>query len=131
MQNRKNSILVVDDEEIIARLVRHVAGAAGIGVESASTCAECRSLLQAGAFDLAFMDVHLPDGDGIDLIRDLMESHPGTAVIAISGGLTREEEIRIRKLRVSLCLIKPFSLAEIRSVITHAAERNGWSASME
>ena len=116
-------VLVVDDEKLVADLFRHLIEAAGHLVEIAGSCKEALRILSEGSFDLAFLDVQLPDGNGTELIGRVKAFSPDTDIVAMTGGVSREQEIEIREHRVIFFLIKPFTLQEVQSIIEHAARR--------
>ncbi len=67
------SVLVVDDDFRVANLHAEIVAAipAFTVVATANTVAAARGYIGEGAFDLALVDVYLPDGSGIDLVRDI------------------------------------------------------------
>jgi DNA-binding NarL/FixJ family response regulator len=83
-------ILIVDDHPLIIEAITAVVTAAfpGFSTISATSASELRSLLgnvQANAkIDVAFIDLHLPDADGVDLIKELNDKHD-VPVIGLSG----------------------------------------------
>jgi DNA-binding NarL/FixJ family response regulator len=56
-------------------------------VAQAGSLAEARSHAAAAGFDVAVLDLSLPDGNGVDLIADLREANSGVAVLILSAGL--------------------------------------------
>jgi CheY-like chemotaxis protein len=80
------SILVVDDVPEIQQLLATWLKPRGYRVAAASTGSEAVRLLQGERFDLVIADVLMPDGDGLDLIRDIKIAKSGARVLAISGG---------------------------------------------
>src|SRR5258706_14423306 len=83
MANKK--ILIVDDEENIGRSLRMILEREGYAVSLFRTLAEFRAssdVQRAGAF---LLDVRLPDGSGIDLVRWLEQTGVRTPAIMISG----------------------------------------------
>jgi CheY-like chemotaxis protein len=75
-------ILVVEDNPANLLLVRSVLGLAQFQVASAGTIAEARSAIAKSMPDLVLMDVRLPDGDGLELTREL-KTDASTASIPI------------------------------------------------
>jgi two-component system sensor histidine kinase EvgS len=67
-------VLVVEDAEVYAMLLRRAFEAAGWQVETAAGVAEARARLEAGAFDLLLTDLHLPDGDAQDVLAVARQS---------------------------------------------------------
>ena len=64
-------ILLIDDDSRLTAMVGDYLRGHGYDVETAGSLAEGRSRLQVGAFDALVLDLMLPDGDGLDLTREL------------------------------------------------------------
>ena len=77
------SILIVDDEPNILASLKAALGREGYAVEGAADVAAARALL-AEAFDFVLLDVRLPDGDGVDLLAEIMRASPESVVIMMS-----------------------------------------------
>ena len=111
MANSARHLLVVDDEPHIGLVLRPYLEQLGYRVSFARTLDEARSVLRANpATDGVLLDLHLPDGSGLDLLRDLRKKG-GTARLPVLV-LTAEGEDRIlrevRRLGAAL-VTKPFS----------------------
>ncbi|MBR9973552.1 response regulator transcription factor [Magnetospirillum sulfuroxidans] len=79
----KSSLLVVDDDETVRALIVAAAVKAGYRVEQAEDAAGMRAWLATGQIDLVVLDVNLPDGDGLNLTRDL-RTHSDVGVIMVT-----------------------------------------------
>lgn len=104
-------LLVVDDEPHIGLVLRPYLEQLGYRVSFARTLDEARTALRAApATDGLLLDLHLPDGSGLDFLRDL-RAHGGTAGLPVLV-LTAEGEDRVlreaRRLGAAL-VTKPFS----------------------
>ena len=64
-------VLVLDDDPVTRKMISHYFSQEGFVVHEAGTAAECRLLLRPGAFDLIFVDIHLPDANGIEFAREI------------------------------------------------------------
>jgi two-component system OmpR family response regulator len=109
--NSVKHLLVVDDEPHIGLVLRPFLEQLGYRVSFARTLDEARSALRASPpADGLLLDLHLPDGSGLDLLRDLRQ-HDGTATLPVLV-LTAEGEDRVlreaRRLGAAL-VTKPFS----------------------
>lgn len=89
-------ILVVDDEPLLAKLMRTILTNEGWTVTTAGSLSEAKAL--SGPFDVIVADVRLPNGDG----RHLKELHPETPFVAISGFPGERPD-----------LVKPFTPAQL------------------
>ncbi|MGO9834442.1 MAG: response regulator [Polyangiaceae bacterium] len=87
-------VLVVDDSLTVRMDLAEALGAAGLGVVACATAEEARSALSREPFAVAILDVLLPDGDGVDLLREIRSS-PSTARMGVML-LSSEAEVRDR-----------------------------------
>lgn len=78
-------VLVVDDDEPLARVMGRVLRSRGFECDVALTAAEARKLVQANDYALGLLDVKLPDESGYGLLEELRATRPDIAIIMISG----------------------------------------------
>jgi phosphoserine phosphatase RsbU/P len=78
-------LLIVEDEEALARVMARTLRSRGFQAEVALTAAEARELFRANPYSLALLDVRLPDESGYSLLDELRTAQPDTAVVMISG----------------------------------------------
>jgi two-component system, NtrC family, response regulator HydG len=81
----KANILVIDDEESIRFTFEKFLASAGHSVVTAGNCGEARGRIDEGGFDLVFVDIILPDGTGIELLREIRSKRPACPVIMITA----------------------------------------------
>ena len=79
------SILVVDDEENLRRTLALILQHEGYGVMTAASVGEARACLGTGGFDLVFLDLKLPDGDGLSLLPEMRSRYPGMPVLILTA----------------------------------------------
>ena len=106
------TILVVEDEDEIRRFVRLSLQAEGHAVHEAATLQ--RGLIEAGTRrpDLLVLDLGLPDGDGVSLIREL-RSWSAAPVIVLSARSGEADKIRALDAGADDYLVKPFGAGEL------------------
>lgn len=120
------SILVVDDDPEIRRLLSRFLAEQGFRVSAAGSRKEFDTRIADGQFDLVILDVMLPDGSGLDICRSLRSRNPGICIILVTA--LKEEVDRIVGLELGAddYLGKPFSprelVARIRAVLRRAGE---------
>ena len=78
-------ILVVEDEEDVSSFLRYVLESDSFNVETASSIAEARELLKLRVPDAVLLDRGLPDGDGLELCRELGAAGRKPPVLVISS----------------------------------------------
>ena len=107
-------VLIVEDEKQIRRFVRVAVEEDGCQVSEAETMAQ--GLLEAGARqpDLLILDLGLPDGNGIDLIRDL-RGWSDVPVLILSARSQENDKIDALDAGADDYLTKPFSVGELRA----------------
>lgn len=118
------TVLVVDDEPAIRRLVRQLLVAHGYRVVVARSGAEAqRQLAAPPSVDLVLSDVTMPDGDGIDLVRWLMASAASVPIVLMSG---REDAGSIPdevRARCAGFLVKPLTTSTLLMAVHTALDR--------
>lgn len=72
----RRQVLLVDDDEFVRRIVAHMLRQANLEVHAVSTLESARQLLKASLPDLLLLDYLLPDGTGVDLLKELKLSTP-------------------------------------------------------
>src|SRR6187551_2790989 len=121
---RKHRILVVDDEPNIGlslRLILEGEGYSVIVADSVRSFQAQRSLARA---DLYLLDVRLPDGNGIEILRELREGNDLTPVIMISGHATVRDAVEATRSGAFDFLEKPLARDRVLLVIKNALERS-------
>lgn len=78
-------ILVIDDEDPIRNLLARMIELEGYKVWKASDCQNALKLLKAQPFDVVLCDVFLPDGNGVDFIREIKKHRPEAEVILLTA----------------------------------------------
>src|ERR1051326_2308697 len=126
----KGSILIIDDEPEVRESLEELLGSEGYAVDSASTAEGGLKRLDQGNYDLAMLDVNLPDGNGLDLLKDLKRESPDTGVIMITAYDSSQTAFQASKEGAESYVTKPWDneklLLEIRNLLdkTRLKEEN-------
>ncbi len=112
-------ILVVDDEESIRSSLKAALDRRGHETVTAGTCAEGEEYSRAG-FDLIFLDVMLPDGNGVDLLKKTLAKKPDQIVIMISGHADVDTAVDAIRSGAHDFIEKPLSLDRVLITIDNA-----------
>lgn len=108
-------IVIVEDDPSVARLVATVLQREGYSVEHASTITAARKLLDNTEWDLAILDRSLPDGDGMDLCRELKQNDAGIAryVLILTGEASQSAKVESFDGGADDYVTKPFQIPEL------------------
>ncbi|MCX7184548.1 MAG: sigma-54 dependent transcriptional regulator [Nitrosospira sp.] len=113
-------VLVVDDESDILELLELTLVRMGLDVERAMTISDARHLLDSRHFDLCLTDMRLPDGEGLELVRHIVDHCTGLPVAVITAYGTTENAVAALKAGAFDYLAKPVSLEQLRSLVKSA-----------
>ena len=116
-------ILVVDDDESTCRSLRLIFGKKGYEAETAGTGREAMEKAQERFFNLALLDIKLPDMEGIELLAPLKEMHPDTVVIMVTAYASLESAVRALKEGASAYITKPLNMDEVLATVRGALEK--------
>ena len=117
--------LVVDDEPDIRELLELTLQRMNIATQSAENLAQARSLLSKQRFDLCLTDMHLPDGNGIELVEYIQKNVPETPVAMITAHGNMESAIQALKAGAFDFVSKPVDLPVLRNLVGSALKLSG------
>jgi excisionase family DNA binding protein len=117
-------ILVVDDDEQICSLFKDILEEAGHKVNSAGSVERALQSVQDGDYDLVFLDLMLPGGDGAELFGQIKGLKPGLPVTIITG--YPESELMMKALQHGPlgAMMKPFSGSDILNAVNNYVHFN-------
>jgi two-component system nitrogen regulation response regulator GlnG len=115
-------VLIADDEESIRMVLGTALAQAGHDVQTVATGADALAALTGGDFDVAILDIRMPDMSGLDVLERVRGTDPGLIVIMITAQNTMANAIEAMKRGAFNYLTKPFDLDEVRALVTRAAE---------
>jgi two-component system nitrogen regulation response regulator GlnG len=118
----QGTILVADDEELIRRVLADALRELGYTVETADTGAAAWARLQERTFDLAFVDIRMPELYGLDLLERVKAAQLSTPIIIMTGQTTLNNAIEAMKRGAFDYLPKPFDLNEVSALAARALE---------
>lgn len=125
---RTLSVLVVDDEAAIRRFLRSALVAEGFEVTEARDIATARHAISTNQFDIAVLDLGLPDGNGADLITPL-QAAGAPAVIVLSALDDEPRKVAALDAGADDFVSKPFGVAEfmarVRAALRHRVQMQG------
>ncbi|HLP78714.1 MAG TPA: sigma-54 dependent transcriptional regulator [Candidatus Paceibacterota bacterium] len=115
-------IVVLEDDLIVRKNLEHQLRQRRYDVASVSTIADAQDYLNRDNFDLVFLDVRLPDGDGTELLKAIQQKPLKPLVVMTTGFGSVESAVECMKNGAFDYLIKPFSAEQIEVVLKKAEE---------
>ena len=106
-------ILVIEDNELVADAIVRGLGLAGFAVDHAPSAASALTALATEHFDLALLDIGLPDTDGLTLLRHLRGNGMTLPVMVLTARDTLAAKVEALDLGADDFLMKPFEQAEL------------------
>ena len=110
-------LLVADDDEVARELLAEALGREGYRVRLAAGGEECLRLAAAEPFDMALVDLRMPDLDGLGVLKRLAMIQPDLPVVILTAFATIETAIEAVAAGASDYLSKPFRMEEIKIVV--------------
>ena len=124
MRRSLTSILVVDADpdirEALSDMLRHE----GYRVKAVGTGAEALQRIRREHYEVALLDIRLPDLDGLSILRVMKESNPSLPVIVLTGYATVENTIETLVKSAFAYLTKPYNREEIKAILRRAVAVN-------
>lgn len=117
-----DTVLVVDDEPRIRRIVEMALGDRGYRVLTAASAEDAAGTLERETVDVVVTDLQLPGRSGLDLLGDLRQERPGLPVILITAYGTVESAVEAIKAGAFDYVLKPFGVDELESLVARALE---------
>jgi DNA-binding NtrC family response regulator len=116
------SILIVDNEEIIRKMLIRMLQSDGHEVEQAEGAAQAKAILERKPIDLILMDIYMPEMNGLALMKSINEMYSGIQTILISGRHSMDAEDAARRFGAYTFLKKPFTRSELLKIVKNALE---------
>ncbi len=123
MNDNKKRVLVVDDEQLILKIISDILTKEGYEVVIANNCEKAAEYLRTSRIDVVLSDIKMPVKSGIDLLEEIKNKDPNIPVILMTGFASLETAVEAVQNGAFDYLIKPLDYGKLRSVIEHAADR--------
>ena len=118
----RTRVLLVDDEPEICWILSRALGELGYEVVTAESAVTAVAAFEREAPEVVLLDLRLPDGDGLEVLRRIRELDEHAPVVMLTGHGTIESAVRAMKLGAFDYLIKPVHLEEVRVVMDKGLE---------
>jgi DNA-binding NtrC family response regulator len=117
------TVLIVDDEDGVRRLLTHWINSLGYTAKTASDAAAALDVLKSSEVAVAVCDIRMPGNDGVWLIDQVRKEYPATAVVIATGLPDMAPTVTLQS-GVAGYLIKPFERQDLATVLNHAMMPN-------
>jgi two-component system response regulator PilR (NtrC family) len=124
MSARSPRVLVVDDEADLRELLELTLLKMGLDVDSAATLAEARALLAGMEYQLVLTDMRLPDGLGLELVREIATTCKNTPVAVVTAFGSADNAVVALKAGAFDYISKPVALDQLRLMVQSALRLN-------
>ncbi len=116
--NRTARILAVDDDENIRKVIAAILEDEGYIVESVGTAKEAMEKSKRRFYNLALIDIRLPDMEGIELLTKFKETTPRMRKVIVTGYPTLQNAVDAVNKGADAYIIKPFDVKTVLKIIT-------------
>ncbi|MFG1432930.1 response regulator transcription factor [Xanthobacter sp. V2C-4] len=116
------SIILVEDNDVLRKSISEYLRLRGVDVTEAASGSECRAHLIHGSYDIAVLDVNLPDTSGFDLAAQL-SAHGDMGIIMLTARARRDDRIHGYQQGADLYFTKPVDSEELALAITNLTRR--------
>lgn len=111
------SVLIVDDNDDLRFSLSGVVRRESFNAETAASGTEALEIINSQIIDLVFLDIGLPDGDGIELISPIKEIAPDIGIVMLTGINDAKTAVDSLKAGALDYIVKPFDIIEFKSVL--------------
>ena len=111
------SILVVDDDAEVRKTLSSILSKEGYSVETAENGKQATKISEKSRFDVALIDIKLPDMEGTELLHRLKENQPHMVKIVITGFPTLENAMETVNEGADGYILKPFDVEKLLEMI--------------
>jgi K+-sensing histidine kinase KdpD len=119
----KDSILIVDDDLDFQEIIRLILEKKGYEFGAAPSASEATARLKERFYNVAILDISLPDADGTELLSQILEMHPDIIAVMLTGHSSVQNAIKSLNRGAFAYLEKPVDTDNLLSVIEHGLER--------
>ena len=121
---KQKSILVVDDDKSILRILTRILQKQGYNTRTAETGREAEEEINNQSYDLALIDVKLPDTDGVDLLQKMQATRPNMIKIILTGFASMDNGIKALNAGADAYLVKPVEPTELLKILKEKFEEH-------
>ncbi|HEX6177614.1 MAG TPA: diguanylate cyclase, partial [Thermoanaerobaculia bacterium] len=107
------AVVLVEDDPNVAQLLGRCLDLAGCSARTAGSMEAARRILRETEWDLVLLDRALPDGDGVDLCREIRAAHPDRYIMMLTGSASDSDKLAGFQSGADDYVTKPFNVEEL------------------
>lgn len=116
-------VLIADDDKLICWALEREFAGAGHSARAVESGADALEELRRQSYDVVFLDIHLPDTNGLELLQEIERISPGAIIIIMSGDASETNRQHAYNGGVVQFLEKPFDLSEVHDILRSTSGR--------
>jgi len=124
-------LLIVEDDRSLCRSINDYLKMGGYICEVAQTLHQAINKAEDNTYDCVILDIGLPDGSGLDIIREMKSNKLAGGILIISAKSSLDDKLTGLKIGADDYLTKPFHFAELSARINSICRRNNFSGMTE
>lgn len=121
-RNKSRILHIEDDSDLRMVVAEQARGLAEC--EGAGNLMEARQQLACGTWDLVLLDLHLPDGDGFNLIEEIHQAHPGLPIVVLSSTELSTEQLSFVEAALAKSRTEPQAFLDVLARLLPTRENN-------
>lgn len=119
--SKKMNILIIEDEGDISLILNLMLKKEDIEIEHVTTLAKAATFLKEQSTDIVIIDNQLPDGLGLEYIKEIKSSYPLIKIIMITGNTDTTDKATAIENGADIFLAKPFTKEQIQKSLENVA----------
>jgi DNA-binding NtrC family response regulator len=117
MPHNRIKVLVVDDKKVIGDFFDFTLGYFGHEITVVNDPMAAANATREKIFDIAFLDIMMPQKDGVEVLKEIKGIVPNLPVVMMSGYSLQERRDEAKECGAVECLKKPFELDDVRRIV--------------
>ena len=117
LNSKTMNVLIIEDEGDISLILNLMLKKEDIEIEHVTTLAKAATFLKEKSTDMVIIDNYLPDGLGLDYIKEIKSSYPLIKIIMITGNTDTTDKAKAIENGADIFLAKPFTKEQIQEAI--------------
>lgn len=124
-------ILIVDDSQELLDVISEYMETSGFTVNATTQSLDALRLIAVSGYDAVISDIHMPEMDGLELMAQIKNKHPGLPVVLITGYSVSEARKIAMEKGADAFVAKPFHMKEILDVVNNLLNNKKLSTTWE